>query len=492
MSGKVQVQQHQTLKFKDMNIFQKQFIAYILLLSTTYLNAQTEIVNQFVQQPNLVSASIGFLVKELESGKVIADYQSGICRNPASVTKLITTASAFEMLSDTFRFKTYLGYDGSITDSVLHGDLYIIGGGDPTLESKHNPLPNNFYINAIESIQKKGIKEVKGKIIGDATLFAEDGAPFLWLVEDIGSSYSPTPSALTAHDNLLQFSLISDSSGINLTSLKPFTAIFQPNIEMSQTGKEIGWRVTKTDFSWQPSIRGNLPIGTKRVIKTEIPEPSIFLTDSLQRLMNLVGISVDTTVGSSRQSGKKFNGEIIYTQNSAPLHEIAKITNHQSNNLYAENIFLFLSLQNEKCTIGTNGNSHIAITNYWKGKGIDTKFLFQVDGSGMSMKNGISPKHIVDILEYMKNKSSYSKVFIESIPVAGKKGTVANFMKNTPLSGRAHVKSGSMERVQNYAGYIQHKEKWYAFCIMVSNFGGQRATVIKQISTLLNDIMNSL
>ena len=296
-----------------MNIFQKQFIAYILLLSTTYLNAQTEIVNQFVQQPNLVSASIGFLVKELESGKVIADYQSGICRNPASVTKLITTASAFEMLSDTFRFKTYLGYDGSITDSVLHGDLYIIGGGDPTLESKHNPLPNNFYINAIESIQKKGIKEVKGKIIGDATLFAEDGAPFLWLVEDIGSSYSPTPSALTAHDNLLQFSLISDSSGINLTSLKPFTAIFQPNIEMSQTGKEIGWRVTKTDFSWQPSIRGNLPIGTKRVIKTEIPEPSIFLADSLQRLMNLVGISVDTTVGSSRQSGKKFNGEIIYT-----------------------------------------------------------------------------------------------------------------------------------------------------------------------------------
>ena len=174
------------------------------------------------------------------------------------------------------------------------------------------------------------------------------------------------------------------------------------------------------------------------------------------------------------------------------MHEIAKITNHQSNNLYAENIFLFLSLQNEKCTIGSNGNSHIAITNYWKGKGIDTKFLFQVDGSGMSMKNGISPKHIVDILEYMKNKSSYSKVFIESIPVAGKKGTVANFMKNTPLSGRAHVKSGSMERVQNYAGYIQHKEKWYAFCIMVSNFGGQRATVIKQISTLLNDIMNSL
>jgi D-alanyl-D-alanine carboxypeptidase/D-alanyl-D-alanine-endopeptidase (penicillin-binding protein 4) len=174
------------------------------------------------------------------------------------------------------------------------------------------------------------------------------------------------------------------------------------------------------------------------------------------------------------------------------LSEIAKITNHQSNNLYAENIYLYLSLQNEKNKICTNGNSHIAITSFWSEKGVDTKHLFQVDGSGMSMKNAISPKHIVDILEYMQKKSSHSRAFTESIPIAGKKGTVVNFMKNTPLAGKAHVKSGSMERVQNYAGYIQKGDKWYAFCIMVSNFGGQRSTVIKQISTLLNEIMNSL
>ena len=478
--------------FYFMRIFQKILFLLSFILFSSLSHGQMQAVTQFVQQPNLASASIGFLLKELDSGKIVAEYQSQTCRNPASVTKLITTASAFEMLSDTFCFKTTLGYEGVISDSVLHGDLYIVGGGDPSLESKHNPLPNNFYVNSIESIQKAGIKHIQGRIIGDASLFTEDGAPFLWLVEDIGSSYSPTPSALTAHDNLLQFVLQSDSSEIKFSSLKPYTSLYQPVIEMSNLEGEIGWRVTKTDYSWKPTIRGNLPIGTKRVIKTEIPEPSIFLADSLRSILNAVGISVDSSSQSSRQIYKKFNGEILYQQKSSPLVELAKITNHQSNNLYAENIFLYLSLQKEGVTRCTNGNSHLSIIQYWKNKGIDTKYLFQVDGSGMSMKNAISPKHIVDILEYMKINSSYSDKFILSIPVAGRKGTVANFMKGTPLEGKAHVKSGSMERVQNYAGYIEQNGKWYAFCIMVSNFGGQRKAVIKQISTLLNDVMSSL
>ena len=166
------------------------------------------------------------------------------------------------------------------------------------------------------AFQNAGIKKINGKVIGDASLFAEDGVPFLWLVEDIGSSYSPTPSALTAHDNLLQFTLVSDSAGITLNSLKPFSPLYQPKIELLNNEGEIGWRVSKQDFSWEPAIRGNLPIGTKRVIKTEIPEPAIFLADSLQRLMNRMGITIDSTACSVRQTQKKWSGTILYTQNS--------------------------------------------------------------------------------------------------------------------------------------------------------------------------------
>ena len=105
------------------------------------------------------------------------------------------------------------------------------------------------------------------------------------------------------------------------------------------------------------------------------------------------------------------------------------------------------------------------------------------------MKNAISPKFMVDILSYMNVQSPYSKSFLYTLATAGRNGTVASFMKGTALEGKAYVKSGSMERVQNYAGYINANDKWYAFCIMVSNFSGQRKPVVQQIATLINEVI---
>lgn len=172
-----------------------------IILSFTIINsamAQNSTITEFVNSDNLTQASVGFLVKDITNGKVVAHYQENTDRNPASVTKIITTASAMEMLTDTFRFKTNIEYCGTISDSILHGDLYIRGGGDPTLGSAHAPVTCDFFSEALIALQQKGIKQITGHIVGDATVFREDGAPFHWLVEDIGSSYSPTPSGLTS------------------------------------------------------------------------------------------------------------------------------------------------------------------------------------------------------------------------------------------------------------------------------------------------------
>ena len=104
------------------------------------------------------------------------------------------------------------------------------------------------------------------------------------------------------------------------------------------------------------------------------------------------------------------------------------------------------------------------------------------------MKNAINADFFVQLLIYMKKKAKYPNSFFASLPVAGMSGTVASFLSGTGLSGKAYVKSGSMERVQNYGGYIQHRNKWYAFCVMINNFEGDRSTVKKQIGELLNDV----
>lgn len=463
-----------------------------IILSFTIINsamAQNSAITEFVNSDNLTQASVGFLVKDITNGKVVAHYQENTDRNPASVTKIITTASAMEMLTDTFRFKTNIEYCGTISDSILHGDLYIRGGGDPTLGSAHAPVTCDFFSEALIALQQKGIKQITGHIVGDATIFREDGAPFHWLVEDIGSSYSPTPSGLNIQDNLLGIVISSDSTGISCTNCTPFTSLMQPKIEMTQAPQEKSWRMTKTDFSWNPTLRGNLPMDSKQYIKTEMPEPALFLADSMRNMLIAAGIEVALEATTTKWYKRDSIRDTLFIHKSNTLKEIERVTNYKSNNLYAECIFLTLSKQQDTIGPCVGWRSANVISKYWTSKGLEANRIFQVDGSGLSMKNAISPKFMVDVLTYMHTSSKYQKQFLYTLPTAGRNGTVASFMKGTALDGKAFVKSGSMERVQNYAGYINANGKWYAFCIMVSNFTGVRKPLVKQIATLINEVI---
>lgn len=463
---------------------------FLIILHCEFISAQTNALETFINADNLSQASVGLMMKEITSGKVIASYQPMVCRNPASVTKIITTATAMQILTDTFRFRTRIEYSGKIEDSVLIGNIYIRGGGDPTLESAYNPVKNRFFSSVLDTIKGMGIKKITGRVIGDASLFREDGSPFNWLVEDVGSSYSPTPSSLSIMDNLLSFVITSDSSGFSVSKVTPYTPLFQPKLELTQR-KDVptGWRFTKSDFSWTPIVRGNFPIGICQFLKTELAEPAMFAADSLTRLLIQNGIEVDSAATTTRWFQPDSVRKTFYTYRSAPLRDIERITNHKSINLFAENIFTILAKKKDSVTACTNWEAANTIRKFWKTKGLDSHKVFQVDGSGMSMKNALSPQYIVDVLSYMYNDSIYFKPFLATLPTAGRNGTVTSFMKGTKLEGKAFIKSGSMERVQNYAGYINYNNKWYVFCLMVSNFTGQRNTLKQQMSSLLNDLV---
>lgn len=468
---------------------QKLFILS-LFLSWFSLPIFSSPLSNFLNADNLRQASVGVLIKDMENGMVVVEHEASVCRIPASVTKVITTATALELLSDTFHFRTQIEIDGRIDDTIISGNLYVKGGGDPTLESAYDPLKRHFFQMVIDSLSSLGVKGIKGNIIGDASIFREDGSPFNWLVEDVGSSYAPTPSALSVNDNLLSFVLNSDSCGFSITKVSPPTSLFSPTFLAERNELHpVGWRFSKKDFSWSPQIVGNFPIGTSQLLKTEIPEPAMFVADSLRRLLMINGINVDGKATTTRWHTSDSTRRVLFSIQSATLEDIEKPTNHKSINLFAENIFKYLSFTRDKKLPCVDWSSAIAIERFWRGKGIHSERNFQVDGSGMSMKNALSPEYLVDVLTYMNNTSNYKRAFLSSLPTAGKTGTVRSLLKGTILEGKVLAKSGSMCRVKNYAGYIFYKGKKYAFCIMVSNFSGEASVVAKQIGTLLCDIM---
>ena len=144
------------------------------LLLTMVLLAKNP-VDDFINNPLLANANISLLVKDLATNKTICQYRPTNSSIPASTMKLVTTATALELLGPTFRFQTKLEIDGTLSSTgILNGNLYIRGGGDPTLGSEHLG-DKDFLTKWVEEVKKAGIKKITGQIIADGSLYDNEG-----------------------------------------------------------------------------------------------------------------------------------------------------------------------------------------------------------------------------------------------------------------------------------------------------------------------------
>lgn len=148
----------------------------LLLLLPLSGRAQQDIIDttqavQILQQAEQRGeARYGVSVWRIDEDKPLLDYRSRERFTPASVTKIFSSATALIALGADYQFPTEIGYRGEITkDSVLKGDLIIVGHGDPSLESKHYPRRKGiFYDQVYLALQQAGIHQIQGRIVVDA------------------------------------------------------------------------------------------------------------------------------------------------------------------------------------------------------------------------------------------------------------------------------------------------------------------------------------
>ena len=103
-------------------------------------------LKRFLDKPMVRGASVALMVKEVNKGTVVYEYESERQLIPASVMKTVTAATALEILGEDFRFETSVSYDGEIRDSILRGNLYLCGSGDPTLNSFELDTPKDSIL----------------------------------------------------------------------------------------------------------------------------------------------------------------------------------------------------------------------------------------------------------------------------------------------------------------------------------------------------------
>lgn len=476
-------------------------ICFVFVTNISFAqNRITNAVHSFVNDAGMKHASISIQIVDLKGYNVLSEYNPNLTLPTASTAKLFSTATAIELLGPNYHPKTRLYIDGNIDSAgILNGNIWIRGGGDPSLASKYFTNEGeelDFMQEWIVQLKDMGIKKVNGGVIADASEFHFEGVPDDWNWVDMGNYYGAGPSGLTIYDNLLRYTFTTASVPGEPSILKSIEPEV-PNLNFhnyikSSNRKGDNSYLYGAPFSLDRFGTGTLPVGQNSfVVKGSLPDPENQFAYEFNKALIESGISVFAPAKSARSeqissSDKSYqNRTLVHTQEGIKVNEIIKETNHKSINLFAEhliNLIGYTSTGNGSTVQGLK-----ILKKYWEGK-LNTEGLVINDGSGLSRSNAISASHFTQLLYYMQNAKDFS-CFYNSLPTAGVSGTLKNLCKNQAGQNRIKAKSGTMTRIKSYAGYAKTtSNKNLAFAIVVNNSTYSRRELKSKIEQLLNAI----
>lgn len=448
--------------------------------------------------PLLKNASFTFYCYDMDSGKVLAEYHPLTSLVPASTQKIVTTATALDMLGGGYRVKTLVQHDGYIDSMcVLHGNIYIKGGGDPALGgSRFKKRYKDFMWEWSEAIAQMGIDSIDGKVVGDAQVFTEEMTPATWIWGDLGNYYGAGPSGLTIYDNVLKYEFRSgpekgDSAWLICTTPYNPNLRAENRVKAANVKKDNSY-VIGGQYEDYRLIKGQIPKGEDAfVVRGTLPDPAYQAAFDLEAALFQHGVALSGRASTVRKlriehnhidTAERFE---ITKKYSPSLTSLVHQTNMYSVNLYAEHILNFISLK--RTGRGSTYSGAAAVTPYWKKKGIDVTGMYVSDGSGLSRFNAINSRQMVQILVYMRKKSKQSSNFYKSLPLAGKSGTLSRMCKGSNSFNNLRAKSGTMTRVKSYAGYVKTKSgRHLAFAMIVNNYNCSASQVAKKLEKIMN------
>lgn len=441
-------------------------------------------------QESLSLKTTGFVsayVVDLDGGNVMVDHNSTKRLTPASLTKVFTSSAALDLLKPDFRFETQFFMTSGSSNRLL-----IKGGGDPTLGSDRWDMtkPEKLFSEVLSTLQKNKIKSVEG-IVLDLSLYGAVKYPSKRNWEDMANYYGAPPSALTFKENTFYMTLSSpDKVGEKCKVIKCDPAIDKQIdcfVLSSAVNKDSAYIYGYPDMDrWY--VSGSIPAGRKSFkIKGALPNPEQYFAQQLKAFLINKGIEVNGKI--TYDEVKNFpKVKLVHQHYSPSLSEIVTVINKRSHNLFADHLFLQMAISQNKG--GNWDDATKELEAYWTRNLPNMTGRFY-DGSGLSPFNRFSASDMVGALQYI-NSQSWSDVFKQSLSVAGQDGTLKSLFNEGDSEGLFIGKSGSMEGVLCYCGYVTTKSgKQLVLCIMVNGFTETYKELRGEISDAIRNIINN-
>jgi D-alanyl-D-alanine carboxypeptidase/D-alanyl-D-alanine-endopeptidase (penicillin-binding protein 4) len=413
----------------------------------------------------------GMLITDAATGEVLYARNAGNYFTPASDAKLFTTALALGTLGPEYRVRTTISTTGTLDENgLLHGDLVLTGGGDANLSNRKFPydkkverdgLPEKALAALADAVVARGVKEIEGSVIADDSFFPVNRFPDGWTIDDMLWSYGAAVSAIAVNDNTFTLELRpgereGDGATFTIEPASDFYTI-ENTIHTTAHGTEEKLAAAREPGSRTIRVSGTMPAGASpRRLTIAIEEPAEYAAALLARLLAARGIKIDGVArarhaGDTAVLGENRPAETALAERiSEPLAEEIRHVNKNSLNLHAE--FLLLLAAHEKSGATTREEALKYAADYYKAAGIaDGEVVFS-DGSGLSRRDLVTPRAIVQMLNYAATQP-WGEVYRTSLPIAGEDGTLSERMKNTAAEGHIFAKTGTVEHVVALSGY---------------------------------------
>jgi D-alanyl-D-alanine carboxypeptidase/D-alanyl-D-alanine-endopeptidase (penicillin-binding protein 4) len=378
---------------------------------------------------------VGFLLADARTGEPLESLNPLRPLPPASVAKAVTGFYALETLGADHRFETRLVATGPVRGGRLEGDLVLVGGGDPALDT------DGLHALAAQA-RAAGITEVGGALLvhgGALPLFERIDRT---QPEHVG--YNPSVGAVNVNFNRVHFEWKRNGSGYD-TSMEGRTARFRPAVSSSvmrvadrslpvYTYEDRG----EVD-AWTVALRQLGDAGSRWL---PVRNPAAYAGDVMRTMLRLNGIAA----GPAREARRARGGVIVAREWGAPLDRVTAAMLEHSNNLTAE----VLGLQATVARGARPGSLDASadVMSRWLAARADARRADFDDHSGLNDTSRISAADMVRMLTAPGAEARLRPLMKEMrvgeaspIPVRAKTGTL-NFVSG--LAGWFPARSGRM------------------------------------------------
>lgn len=472
----------------------KTLLLIIIVLTAASINAQNTLkldqtVKEVQKSAALQHASLSVCVYNITRNTNVYSHEAQKSLVPASVMKLLTTAVGFEKMGSSFRFKTTLKYTGKIDNNgTLHGDIIIVGGGDPILGSYRykQTTPDSLFATWQRILKNHGIKNIDGRICYDASIFDEQILNDSWQWGDVGNYYGCGTCGLNFHENMYfayfnAGSKLGDPAAIDHIQPNALRIHSQNNVTTGAANSGDNVIIYGDPSSTIRVYEGTVPLGKRNFsVRGAMPNPAENCAALFAAYLKLHGTNV---TGTTTENRRHSHGKEMIDYLSNTYYVIAQYTNLTSNNLYAESILKYIGYK--VYGKGSYENGSKAILNYCAENGLSTDGINIIDGSGLSRQNRITCDFLCRFLKHIAKQSIYSD-YCKSLAIVGESGTAKNLLPKLPSNIAIKIKSGTMDGVKSYAGYITNtKGDLLCFSIIANNFSCPSSQVKLQLEKIM-------